>query len=694
MSMGLLAALASGGDLPPEDPHLWLEDVEGAEALAWVRERNARTVAALTERPGFEGHRARLLAILDSDERIPYVTKRGPHWVNFWKDAAHPRGLWRRTTLESWRTDQPEWDVILDLDALAASEGEPWVWGGSRCLRPDWDRCLISLSRGGSDADVTREFDVPSKSFVEGGFYLPEAKGYVSWIDRDTVFVGTDFGPGSMTASGYPRVVKRWTRGTPLASAEVVFEGQPTDVSAYGYHDDTPGFERDFVGRGPTFYTNETYLLTRGGPVQVPKPDDAQLSAFREWLFLELRSDWEVDGLTYKAGSLLVAPFAKWMKGKREIEVLFEPTRSSSIAGTTLTNRHVVLNVLEDVRNKLFVLTPGRSGWTRVPLEGVPEFGSVSVSAVDPDESDAYWLHASDYLTPSSVALGEIGAGPAQVMKSLPSFFDASGLEVSQHFATSADGTRVPYFQVGRAGLPTDGSAPTLLYGYGGFEVSMTPGYSGGVGSNWLERGGVYVVANIRGGGEYGPSWHQAALKERRHVAYEDFVAVARDLVARGVTRPERLGAMGGSNGGLLMGNMYTTYPEDFGAIVCQVPLLDMRRYHVLLAGASWVGEYGDPDVPEEWAWLQRYSPYHNLAADRRYPPILITTSTRDDRVHPGHARKFAARLEELGKDVLYYENIEGGHGLSANNEQAAFMNALGYEFLWSRLGGPDGAGP
>ncbi len=671
-----------------EDPHLWLEDVEGDAALDWVRERNEVAVGAISADPDFDATKDRLLEIYDSDDRIPYATKRGPYVYNFWRDAEHPRGLWRRTSLASFRTDSPQWEVVIDVDALAESDEENWVWEGARCLYPDYDRCLILLSRGGADATVVREFDVPTKTFVEGGFELPEAKSRLGWVDRDTVYVGTDFGEGSLTESGYPRVVKEWRRGTSIDQAVTVFEGAVEDVSVTAFHDPTPGYERDFVYRGVTFYTNEVFQRTKKGLVKIDKPDGARFNADGPWLYLELREDWTIDERTFTAGSLLVHDFKKYMQGRRDFEVLFEPTDTSSLDDWSLTKNHLLLNVLDDVKNKLSVVSYADGTWNRSPLPGAPDFGTVSARALDPLEGDGYWLYISDYLTPSTLTLGEINSGKAEVLKQVPPLFDAEGLQVTQHFTTSEDGTRVPYFQVGPA--DTDGPGPTLLYGYGGFEVTLLPSYNAGVGAAWLERGGTYVVANIRGGGEYGPRWHQAALRDNRHRAYEDFAAVARDLVERGVTRPDQLGTQGGSNGGLLMGNMYTMYPELFGAIVCQVPLLDMKRYTKLLAGASWAGEYGDPDVPEDWAFIEGFSPYHNLDASAEPPPpMLMTTSTRDDRVHPGHARKMKAAIEVLGRDeVLYYENIEGGHGGAANNDQAAFMRALSWTFLWNTLTG------
>jgi prolyl oligopeptidase len=668
------------------DPYLWLEDVEGDQALDWVRARNAVSETQLAKAPGFEQLRGDLLEILDSDARIPYVTKMGEYYYNFWKDKQNPQGVWRRTTLAEYRKPQPQWEVLLDVDALGKAEGTNWVWAGADCLRPAYDRCLIALSRGGADATVTREFDVSDKAFVADGFSRPEAKGSLGWIDADTVYVSTDFGAGSMTDSGYPRTVREWKRGTAMAAATPVYEGEATDISVGAYHDDTPGWERDFVYRGITFYTDELFLRGADGKLtKLDLPDGAQKSAFREWLSVELRQPWSVGGVDYKAGSLLAIRLTDFQAGKRDFEVLFAPSDNTSLAGSTVTRDHVVINVLEDVKNRLYVLTPGADGWTRMPLAGAPSFGTIGITAVDADESNDYFMTVTDYVTPTSLLMGTVGAQP-ETLKQLPAFFDASGLEIQQHFATSKDGTKVPYFMVSRKGLTLDGDNPTLLYGYGGFEVSLTPGYSAGVGRAWLTQGGVYVVANIRGGGEYGPRWHQAALRENRNKAYEDFAAVAEDLIARNVTKPARLGIQGGSNGGLLMGNMTMMYPQLFGAVVCQVPLLDMYRYDKLLAGASWVAEYGDPDVAGDWAFLQRYSPYQNVDDDTAYPPVLFTTSTRDDRVHPGHARKMMARMMEQGHDVTYYENIEGGHGGAANNAQSAYMGALAYTFLKQKL--------
>jgi prolyl oligopeptidase len=684
LALGVVLAMTA----PPQqdDPYLWLEEVSGEKALAWVKERNAESARELAALPEFYRLKSDLLAILDSKARIPYVGKRGPFLYNFWKDAENPRGLWRRTTLDEYRKAEPRWDVLLDLDALAREEKENWVWGGAQILKPDYRRCLVSLSRGGADAVVVREFDLEGRSFDRNGFSLPEAKGGASWIDADHVYVQTDFGPGSMTTSGYPRIAKLWTRGTALSEAKTIFEGQETDMSVHAFFDDTKGFERHVVRRTIAFYRSETFLLGRDGSrSKIEVPDDANAEAFREWLTVELRTPWSVGGVTYPAGALLVARFDDFMAGRRELTVAYEPTPDSSLAGYSWTRHHLILNVLQDVKNAVFVLTPDGGGFRRKRLTGAPAFSTVSAWGLDPEESDEYLSDVTGYLTPSRLSYARIGE-PPEPLKELPAFFDASGLEVSQHFASSKDGTRVPYFQVSPKGMALDGSHPTLLTGYGGFEIPLVPGYNGSAGRGWLSQGGVYVVANIRGGGEYGPRWHQAALKERRHRAYEDFAAVAEDLIRRKVTSPKHLGIQGGSNGGLLVGNMLTQHPQLFGAIVCNVPLLDMQRYSKLLAGASWMAEYGDPEKPEEWAFIKTFSPYHNLKKDARYPPVLFTTSTRDDRVHPGHARKMVAKMREMGFDVRYYENVEGGHGGAANNEQAAHMQALAYTFLSLRL--------
>jgi prolyl oligopeptidase len=669
-----------------DDPYEWLEDISGAKPLSWVKERNAESVGELGQSDQFRSLEQRILGILDSDARIPGVEKIGPYYYNFWRDASNPRGLWRRTTLDEYRKAKPDWEIVLDLDLLGREESVNWVWHGAQALKPAYRLALISLSRGGADASVVREFDLTAKAFVKDGFALPEAKSDVAWRGPDSVFVGTDFGPGSLTRSGYPRIVKEWKRGTPLAEAALVFEAQHDDMSVSAFRDLTPGFERDIVVRRPTFWTSEVFLRRDGTLVKIDKPDDAVASFHRERLFVELRSDWTVGGIAYQAGSLIATDLESFLKGERSFDLLFEPAERKSFVDFSPTRHHLLVTELDNLRSRVSVLTHRDGRWTRQPLAGVPEFGEVSVSEVDSDESDDYFLSATGFVAPTTLALGTAGIGVAAMLKQLPAFFDASGLAVSQHESISEDGTRIPYFEVARKDLVEDGKNPTLLYGYGGFEISMLPTYRPVVGAAWLEKGGVYVLANIRGGGEFGPKWHQSALKAKRHKAYDDFIAVAVDLIRRKVTSPAHLGIQGGSNGGLLMGNMLVRRPDLFGAIVCQVPLLDMRRFHQLLAGASWMGEYGNPDLPEEWAFIRGFSPYHNVDKSAKYPRILFTTSTRDDRVHPGHARKMVAKMKDQGHDVMYYENIEGGHAGAADNKQAAFMQALAYTFLWSEL--------
>lgn len=669
------------------DPYVWLEDVEGEPALAWVAERNAETAAALAAGAGFTALKEELREVLDASDRIPYTVRRGAFLYNFWRDAGHVRGLWRRTTPEQYRKDAPEWEVVLDVDALAAAEGEKWVWAGARVRHPGHDRALVCLSRDGGDAVVVREFDLATRAFVEGGFQVGEAKTRIGWIDADTVFIGTDFGPGSLTDSGYPRTVRRWRRGTPPEEATVVFEGRAQDVAAGGWHDSTPGFERDFVFRSLDFHHSEMHLLTPDASlVRIDVPDDADAYAHREHLIVSLKSAW----LGHPAGCLLAFGFDAFLAGDRTAEVLFAPDERTALAGHSWTRHHLILETMRDVSTRIEVLTPTPGGgWARKPLADVPALSAVSVVDTDPDVSDEYFLDVSGFLQPSTLYHGEIGAG-SEILKQAPARFDTEGLTAKQFFAASEDGTRVPYFVIGPdRSAPDSAPGPALLYGYGGFEVSLTPFYGALTGRAWLERGGTYVIANIRGGGEYGPDWHRAALGADRSRAFEDFAAVAADLVARGITTPAMLGAAGGSNGGLLMGAMLTRCPHLFGAIVAQVPLLDMLRFHELLAGASWTAEYGNPDNEADRPHLRALSPYHQLTADQVYPPVLLTTSTRDDRVHPGHARKAAARLRELGHRVLLHENTGGGHAGAGDNEQAAHNNALMHTFLWQHLTPP-----
>jgi prolyl oligopeptidase len=665
---------------PQEDPFRWLEEVTGDEALAWVRAHNEPTLAELCD-DRFDEMRTQALEVLDTDSRIPYVRRRGEYLYNFWRDAANPRGLWRRTTLESYRTEDPDWDVVIDVDALAAADDANWVWAGADVIEPAYTRALVSLSRGGSDAAVVREFDMLTREFVLGGFELPEAKTDITWADEDTVLVGTDFGPGSLTDSGYPRVIKRWRRGQPLADAETVFTGSTSDVSVGAGVDLTPGFERTTVVRATDFFNHELYELRGGELIRIDAPTDAGISIHREWLLIKPKSEWFVSDRSYPIGSLLAANYDEFLSGTINLAVVFEPDEHTSLESYVWTRDRLVLVTLHDVASRVEVVTPG--SWDREPVPGLPPNTNTVIVAAD-DLGDEIFLDSSGFDTPSRLLRGTAG-GELTEIKSAPAFFDAEDIEVSQHFVASTDGTMIPYFVVGHKS--STGPGKTLLGGYGGFENSSTPGYAGVLGRLWLARGGTYVLANIRGGGEYGPSWHTQAMRENRHRVDEDFAAVAKDLVERGITTVDQLGAQGGSNGGLLMGIMLTKYPELFGALVCQVPLLDMKRFHLLLAGASWVAEYGDPDNPDDWQFIAEYSPYQNISAERDYPALLMTTSTRDDRVHPAHARKMTAALEAAGHQVWYYENIEGGHAGAADNAQTAFKSALSYSFLHNTIG-------
>ncbi|OOG62958.1 S9 family peptidase [Rhodanobacter sp. B04] len=674
-----------------DDPYLWLEDIHGTRSMDWVKQQNAVTTKQFVDNAEFTRTRDSILEVLDSDARIPEVSRMDGWLYNFWRDQAHPRGIWRRTTLDEYRKAEPKWQLLLDIDALNKAENKRWVFKGVQCLKPKFDRCLISLSPDGGDAVNVREFDIADRSFVKGGFDLPVAKTEVDWIDDNTIYVGTDFGPGSMTESSYPRIVKQWKRGTPLSSAVTVYEGKPTDLAVSASHDRTPGYERDFVSVAKDFFHSELYQRSGDKLTRVDVPTDASADAHREWLLVLTRSPWTVGGSTYPSGALLATKFDDFMAGKRAFSVLFKPDAHTSLASYNWTRHHLILDVLDDVKSRLEVLTPPlmetpEGDWKREAMPGAPAMSTIGVVDTDPDHSDEYWLGVTGFLTPSSLQRGVLGNVPAETIKHEPAFFDAAKFEVSQHFVSSKDGTRVPYFEIAPKGMKLDGSNRTLLYGYGGFEVSLQPHYSGSIGRAWLNRGGVYVVANIRGGGEYGPQWHQAALKANRPRAYEDFAAVAEDLVKRGVTSAKHLGAEGGSNGGLLMGNMLTMYPQLFGAIASEVPLLDMKRYSHLSAGASWMAEYGNPDTAD-WNFIKTFSPYQNLHKDAHYPPVLFYTTTSDDRVGPVQARKMAAKMQAMGiSNVWFYENLEGGHGAGADNKQAALMHALAYDFLWDQL--------
>jgi prolyl oligopeptidase len=681
----LLAFFRPAAAQETEDPYLWLEEVEGERALAWVEERSSATLAELRRNPEFDVIFNDALEILTSDERIPFPRILGDKLYNFWQDAENERGIWRRTTWESYLSADPEWETVLDIDSLAAAEGVNWTFGGATCLPPEHRLWMVELSRGGADASEAREFDAVEKRFVAGGFFLPEAKSSLTWRGPDALLVTTDFGEGSLTTSGYPRVAKLWRRGTSLESAEVLFEGDSTDVGVWAYSIETPNTMHHLISRSPSFFETITHLLGEDGALtRLDLPLDARFDIVGDQLVVYLRSPWEVGGRTYTEGSLIAIGLDAFLSGARDFQVVVEPGPRATIEDFTSTREELLVNILDNVNGQLWLYGRRDGEWVadRVPA---PDFGSVSVVSTDAHEP-RYFFSFSGYTQPNTLYVAE-PREEVRAVRRMPEMFDAQGLVVEQFEATSDDGATVPYFLVHREDLELDGENPTLLYSYGGFQIALLPSYNPVVGKAWLERGGVYAVANIRGGGEFGPAWWKAAQKENRQRAYDDFLAVAEDLIERGVTSPEHLGIHGGSNGGLLVGVAMTQRPELFDAVVAEVPLLDMRRYNKLLAGASWMAEYGDPDKAEEWAYIRRYSPYQNVAQGVEYPRALFYTTTRDDRVHPGHARKMAARMESMGHSVYYYENTEGGHGRAVTPTQRARMYAIEYTYLWNHLG-------
>jgi prolyl oligopeptidase len=670
----------------PADPYLWLEDIHGAKPLEWVKTQNAKSRAVLQADPEYKKDYDAILKVLDATDRIPYGSLEHEYVFNFWQDAQHPKGLWRRTNIGDYAAPAPHWETLLDVDKLAADEHENWVWGGSECS-PLLKRCLLYLSRGGGDAIVVREFDLASREFVKDGFALAEAKSVITYLDEDTVLFGTDFGAGSMTASGYPRITKLWQRGTPMGQARTLFEGRAADVQVGPavYHDPTGTLA--LIQRAVTFFTTDYQLLQRDGTLQpIPVPLGADLKGIQgRNLIFTLREDWTpADSAPIGKGSLIAyqVPQEGGHAAANGVSVLYTPDAKSSIDEVECGRDAVFVSIYHDVTGSVHAFRPGASGhWsdTVLPLPAAGSTHVVSANAWGPQAL----LRYESYVTPTTLyEFADDGAPRA--IKSLPPRFDASNLATEQYFATSKDGTRVPYF-VTRA-KSQHGPAPTVLYGYGGFEISMTPSYSANFGMLWLAKGGVFVVANIRGGGEYGPGWHQAALLANRQKAYDDFQAVARALVSRGITTPKQLGIMGGSNGGLLVSANMVEAPELFGAVVCQVPLIDMIRYTQIGAGASWAAEYGDPAKADDRSWILKYSPYQNVAAGKQYPPVLFVTATSDDRVTPVHARKMAARMEEQGHEVLYYENTDGGHAAAADHKQAAEMWALSFVYLKQKL--------
>lgn len=684
----LLLLLALPAAAAPEDPRLWLEEIESPRALEWVKARDEKTLAELRSDPRWNQIEADARAVVLATDRLPAPELRGKWIYNFWQDAKSVRGLWRRTTPAEYRKPAPKWETVLDLDALSEKEKENWVWKGAGCLAPEEVRCLLRLSRGGKDASVLREFDADRKEFVEGGFALPEAKSDAAWYDADDVFVGTDFGPGSLTKSGYPRLVKIWKRGTPLSDARLVYEGREEDVSVSPWVSIRPEGRLALVVQGLTFFTARNFVYDGGALAPVPLPESAELRGFFDGrLLASLREPWFVNGSTLAAGTLVAWPVGS--ADPAALETVWVPDESSSLQATASSRGALYLSTLVNVQGALLRARRDGKAWKteRLPF---PEGASLGVAGAD-DFSDLLLVTSETFLQPTSIQAWDGAAKDPrpETWRSLPARFDAKGLKSEQRWAVSKDGTKIPYFLVRRADAPFDGTTPTILYGYGGFEISMDPYYLATAGRLWLSRGGAYALANIRGGGEYGPRWHAAALKENRQKAFDDFEAVAADLSRIKATSPAKLAIQGGSNGGLLVATVLTQRPELFGAVLCEVPLTDMLRFHTLLAGNSWVGEYGSSEDPKMAAVLRSYSPYQNVHETPRYPRALIYTSTKDDRVHPGHARKFAARLEEAGQPYLYYENTEGGHSAAANLEQKVKRYTIEYVFLLRQLFGP-----
>lgn len=673
---------------PSADPYAYLDEIEGVQAIAFARAENARSLPRLQSDPRYAAIHAEALKIVTAKDRIPAVTFAGDGALrDFWQDQDHVQGLWRSTSLESYRTEAPEWRTLLDVDALARAEGINWVFGGAVCLPPEERLCLVRLSNGGKDAVVVREFDAAQGRFVEGGFHLPEAKHNFDWIDRDTLAVATEWSPGEMTESGYPYIVKLVKRGRPLSEAREVYRGQVKDVSV------APVVLRDpdgvtqavIINRALDFFNAEHLLLTDAGVVKLALPTRSTLQAFVAGkLVFSLEADWPAAG--FREGDLVALDLSalKADPAHPRAELVLRPTESQSVEQVGSTRDRLVVALYDNVKGQVLSLAPSDHGWTSAALD-LPKDSSIHIASAA-DRDNRLILSVTGFLTPTTQWVADAVSGAPEKLKSLPARFDASRDVVEQHWATSRDGTKVPYFVVRPKDLKPDGSAPTLLYAYGGFQVSLTPAYAATVGKLWLEKGGVYVVANIRGGGEFGPRWHNAALKLNRMKAYEDFFAVSQDLIDRKITSPRRLGIMGGSNGGLLMGVALTKHPELYRAVVIQVPLFDMLNYTRIGAGASWAGEYGDPANPEERKVIEGYSPLQNLKVGQPYPRVFIETSTKDDRVHPSHARKAAARLHELGYDYLYYENMEGGHAAAANLNETALRISLEYTYLTQQL--------
>ncbi len=690
----LATSTAAAQTAPPDtsDDFRWLEEMTGDRAMAWVRAENAKTTAVLEKDSRFAGMYQSALSMAQATDRIPGVRFIGGMLYNFWQDSSHVRGIWRRTTLASFRTRSPRWTAVLDLDSLAAAEKANWVWQGASCLQPAERRCVLNLSDGGEDAVTAREFDLTTRAFVANGFALPKGKQSSAWLSQDTLLVTREWQPGDVTAAGYPYIVKRVARGQPLSAAVEVFRGQPSDVFVFpAVVRDASGRQLRAIYRGLTFFESEHYLIRAQDVVKLNVPKRASVADMIDGqVILQLSEEWRTGSTAIRTGSLAAFDLARAMRQPDALApvAVFEPTARQSLGGTLSTRSRLLVAINDNVTGKVLSLTRSAAGtWSRRTIP-VPENVSAFLQSAEA-RSDQALIQVTGFLTPNSLWLAGAGNTAPTVLKTLTPRFDASRHVVRQFEATSKDGTKVPYFIVHPTSIALDGSTPTVLEAYGGFEVSNTPRYDADVGKLWLEQGGAYVLANIRGGGEFGPAWHQAGLKTRRQVIYDDFAAVAQDLITRRVTSPAKLGIVGGSNGGLLMGVAMTQHPELYGAVDIAVPLLDMLRFEQIQAGASWVAEYGSVSVPEERAFLASISPFHNLRPGVAYPEPLVWTTTKDDRVGPQHARKFAAKMAAMGLPYLFYEVIEGGHGSGANLQQSARTTALQYTYFARRLMGP-----
>ncbi|ESQ84824.1 hypothetical protein AEAC466_07135 [Asticcacaulis sp. AC466] len=673
------------------DPRAFLDEIDGAEAMKWVLAHNQTTLDRLSKDPRFAQSQAEALDILQATDRIAYPSFAHKGMVqNFWQDADHVHGIWRQTTWDSYKTATPAWDTILDIDALSKAEGKNWVYEGADCLAPDYTRCLISLSDGGKDANVIREFDITTKSFIAGGFDLPEGKQSVTWRDADTVYVTREWTPGDVTASSYAYITKALKRGQSLDQATEIFRGTKADVSAgrYVLRNIDGSYVMDMSYRGIDFFHTEQMFYVDGKAVALPLPTSSSFAGYMQGQAIyTLKEDWtSAGGKAFKTGAVLVFDLKKALAKPAALEptLLFQPDAHQSVEGLSQTRNRLVLNLLNNVTSEVWSYQYSDGKWSSKKLD-LPSNSAIAVTSTD-DQSDRVLVSVSSFLIPATLVMVDAASGRSETLKSSPARFNAEGLQVQQFWAKSKDGTQVPYFLVARKDIPLDGTTPVILNAYGGFEVSMTPSYSGTIGKLWLEKGGAYVLANIRGGGEFGPAWHEAGLKTKRQNIYNDFQAVAEDLIARKITTPRHLGIMGGSNGGLLMGVQLTQRPDLWNAVDVQVPLLDMVNYTHMSAGASWQGEYGDPNDPVEGAFLRSISPYHNVKAGVAYPEPLFETSTKDDRVGPVHARKMAALFEEMGLPFYYYENTEGGHAAASNLPERARRYAIDYTYFMQKL--------